>query len=75
MYAEVTWVLVSLGTQVQPKIVLDNIFQTIFPFLVTMFQRNYEPLDGRINFDERYCTESCLQVTQQNTLYTLKWNI
>ena len=38
MYAEVAWVLVSSGTQVQRQVTLDPdyLFQTIFPFLMTM---------------------------------------
>ena len=39
MYDEVAWVLVSLGTQVQPQIIPDpDYFQTIFPFLMVMFK-------------------------------------
>ena len=43
MFAEVAWVLVSLGTQVQPQIILDSdqtTFQTNLPFLMTMFVLN-----------------------------------
>ena len=37
MYAEVAWVLVSSGTQIQPQeYSIQTTFQTIFPFLVTM---------------------------------------
>ena len=40
MYTEVAWVLVSSGTQVQPLIIVDPDWkvQTIFLFLVTMFE-------------------------------------
>ena len=38
MYAEVAWVLVYSGTQVQRQLLLDSDFQTIFPFLMTMVQ-------------------------------------
>ena len=37
MYSEVSWVLVSSGTQVKPQIIYSNqnTFQAIFPFLMT----------------------------------------
>ena len=37
MYAEVAWVLVSSGTQVQPQIIIDpDYLPDYFPFLITM---------------------------------------
>ena len=40
IYDEVAWVLISSGTQVPPQIVLNPVYFSIFPFLMTMVQKD-----------------------------------
>ena len=49
MYAEVAWVLVSLGTQVQPQIILDPDYLPDYLFVsddyeITMITRQNDPI-------------------------------
>ena len=53
MYAEVAWVLVSFGTQVQPQIILDTYYLLFVSddYEITMITRQNDPIFFHLLFD------------------------